>query len=148
LAILLIVAGILTAITGLIRTVDPATIPGEWQPVYIAIFYVLSTSAAAPLFTIVGNLFGYANVYFKSTKEERKNLHYEFDKMAATWVTYERDIKGIAVIVTVALAGTPYQTYAAWISGGAAFILELFASTIRKLAEATQEEAAAIRAGK
>ena len=146
LAILLFVAGVLTAVTAWIRTVDPATIPGELQPVYTAIVYVFSTSAAAPLFTIVANLYGYVVVYFKTKPEERQNLHYEFDKMAATWVTYERDIKGLGVLITVSMAGTPYQVYAAWIAGGLAFVAELFISVIRKNAEATQEQAAAIRA--
>lgn len=146
LAILLLVAGVLTGVTAWIRTVDPATIPGELLWVYTVIFYAVSTSAAAPLFTIVGNLYGYAQVYFKTQPQDRQNLHYEFDKMAATWVTYERDIKGFSVLVTVAMAGTPYQVYAAWIAGGLAFFAELFISVIRKNAEATQEQAAAIRA--
>ena len=145
LALLLLVAGVLTGITSLIRTVDPAIIPAELQSVYVVVVYVFSTSAAAPLFTIVGNLYGYSKVYFKTKPEERKNLHYEFDKLAATWITYERDIKGIGVVVMVAMQGTPYQQYAAWISGGIAFIAELFLSTFTKMAEATQEQAAAIR---
>lgn len=146
LAILLLVAGVLTGVTAWIRTVDPATIPGELQWLYTVIFYAVSTSAAAPLFTIVGNLYGYAQVYFKTKPQDRQNLHYEFDKMAATWVAYERDIKGFTAIITVAMMGTPYQVYAAWISGSIAFFVELFLSVIRKNAEATQEQAAAIRA--
>ena len=146
LAILLLVAGALTGVTAWIRTVDPATIPGALQPVYIVVLYVFSTSAAAPLFTIIGNLYGYAQVYFKTQPQDRQNLHYEFDKMAATWVAYERDIKGLGVLVTVSMIGTPYQVYAAWISGSIAFFVELFLSVIRKNSEATQEQAAAIRA--
>lgn len=146
LAILLVVAGALTAFTGYLRAVDPATIPVELRDVYTFVIYIFSTSAAAPLFTIVGNLYGYSRVYFKTKPEERKNLHYEFDKLAATWLTYERDIKGIGVIAFVALEGTPYQQYGAWFAGGIAFVAELVLSVFTKMAEATQEEAAAIKA--
>ncbi len=146
LAILLLFAGVFTGITSWIRTIDPATVPSELQYVYTFVIYVFSTSAAAPLFTIVGNLYGYSKIYFKTKPEERQNLHYEFDKLAATWVTYERDIKGIGVIAMVAMQGTPYQQYAAWISGGIAFVVELFLSTFTKMAEATQEQAAALKA--
>jgi hypothetical protein len=146
LAILLIVAGVLSVVTAYVKTVDPATIPGELQPAYEVILYVFATSAAAPLFTIIANLYGYLKVYYKTKPEERAQLHYEFDKLAATWLTYERDIKGIGVFITVATTGTPYEKYAVWAAGGLAFILETILSVFTKLSEATQDQAEALKA--
>jgi hypothetical protein len=58
--ILLVAFAVLSGIQAAVQTVDPATLPKEWQPIQQGVIYVFTTSAASILFTFIRNILGYA----------------------------------------------------------------------------------------
>ena len=133
--ILIVIAGVLTAIAGIIQTVDIKTLPPEIQPAWTTIVYVFTTSAAAPLFTVITNIFGFYENKYQAPANVRDNIQYEANQMVATYLRFEAYIKGITIMVMATFQGTPYANYAVYVAGSAGFIIDAVRRTLMKLAK-------------
>jgi len=133
--ILIVVAAVLTAIAGAIQVVDITTLPPEIQPYWTAIVYVFTTSAATPLFAFLTNVFGYFENKYQTPSAMRDSVQYEANQVVATYLRFEGYLKGFTIFAMAAFQGTPYQNYAVYIAGSAAFIFDAGRRTLLKLAK-------------
>ena len=130
-AILLLVAGVLGGVTVAVHELLPAPAYPEYLwPFIDGLKYVFTTSAIAPFFVMVINVFG----YFKN-KVGNKQIEYEAGKLAETWLIYEGIFKGAAPFIVILLQGTPWSAYSYWIAGSIAFVLNLVTKTVLDLAK-------------
>lgn len=132
--IVLVALAVLSGIQAAVQTVDPATLPAEWQPLWNGVIYVFATSAAATLFIFLRNILGFAENWFESEPDERQQLDYEAGKLGATWVKYETLIKGYTAALMALTMGTPYAAYAVYIAGACALVTDLITKAIKSLA--------------
>lgn len=133
--ILLVVFGVLTGISLAIKTIDVSTLPVEFQGVWQGIVYVFTTSSVAPLFVFLRNVYGFYVNKYQLKPEQRTNLEYEANRLAATWLVYEGYIKAFAVMVLAFTQGTPLEPYAIYIAGSAAFIVDLIRKSLFDIAK-------------
>lgn len=129
--ILLAISAVLTGTyLAVVQFLPTASYPAYLQPIIAGLKYVFLTSAIAPLFVAIRNVSG----YLSNSVSQDGPLEYEGKKLLNTWITYEGYIKGIAVLVTSLSVGTPYEQYAVWISGSAAFIIDLVRKSLTDIA--------------
>lgn len=129
-AILLVVFGILTGVATAIKSVDTTGMPDYLLFIYNGAVYIILTSAAAPLFVFIRNIYGFlTNKY-----GEDPALQYEGKKLLETWLTYEAYIKGVSIMVLAFCVGTPVEPYAYYIGGAVAFIIDLGRKSISSIA--------------
>jgi len=134
--LLLVACAVLSAIQLAVQSYA-STVPEEFQGLWAGILYVFTTSAAAPLFTFIRNILGYAENWFEARPEERRQLSYEAGKLAATWTKYETLIKGYTAAALVLTTGTPIAPYAVYVAGAAALATDLVTKAIKDLAKAS-----------
>jgi len=135
--VLLVVFGALSGISVAIKTVDISTIPVEWQGVWQGIVYIFTTSAAAPLFTFIRNVYGFYVNKYQLKPEQRSSLQYEANRLASTWLTYEGYIKAFTILVIAFTQGTPLEPYAVYIAGTLAFVTDLIRKSLSDIAKST-----------
>jgi len=133
--VLLVALAVLAGIQVAVQSVDVATLPPEWQGLWAGIVFIFTTSAAAPMFTFLRNVLGYAENWFEANPEARKEMHYEAGKLGATWAKYELLIKTYTGALTYLLSGTPYSQYAVYISGAASVLTDLVLKAINDLTD-------------
>ena len=135
--VVLVLGAVLGAISIAIQTIDPTMIPSELQPAWTVIVFVFTTSAATPLFTGIRNVYGYWNNKYGVPKNARDSVQYEASQFVATYVRFEGYIKGINLFLVALTQNTPLAIYTAYISGSAAFILDVIIRTAQGLAKPT-----------
>lgn len=133
--ILLVAFAVLSGIQAAVQTVDPATLPKEWQPIWQGVIYVFTTSAASILFTFIRNILGYAENWFETSPENRSQIQYEAGKLAATWARYEVYIKGFTAAIQAYTAGTPLSQHAVYIAGAIGLIVDLIRKALKDIAK-------------
>ena len=133
--VLLVAFAVLSGIQATIQTVDPATFPAEWQPLWQGVSYIFTTSAACVLFTFIRNILGYVENWFEASPTERSALKYEAGKLGATWMKYEVYLKGYTAAILALTSGTPYQQHAVYIAGALGLITDLVTKAIKDLAK-------------
>lgn len=131
--LLLVALAVLTGVQYSLQNVDPQTVPEELQLIWEALTYIFLTSAAAPVFTFLRNILGYAENYFEASPEERKQLEYEAGKLGATWIKYESMIKGYTAMILALTLDTPAAPYAVYIAGGLGLITDLITKALKDL---------------
>lgn len=128
-AILLLVAGVLGGVTIAVNELLPApAYPQYLWPFIDGLKYVFTTSAIAPFFVMIINVFGYF-----TNKVRDKQIAYEAGKLAETWLIYEGIFKGAAPFILVFLQSTSWSAYSYWIAGSIAFVLNLITKTLLDL---------------
>lgn len=132
--LLLVAFAVLSGIQMAVQSVDPATIPEEWQPLWSGIDYIFITSSGAVLFIFIRNILGYAENWFETEPDARSKIKYEAGKLGATWVKYETMIKAYTAAVIAFTIGTPIQSYAVYIAGALALVTDLITKAIKDLA--------------
>lgn len=140
--VVLVLGAVLGAIAMAIQAIDPKTIPSELQPVWTVIVFVFTTSAATPLFTGLRNIYGYWNNKYGVPSNVRDSVQYEANQFVATYVRLEGYIKGINLFLVSLTQNTPLAIYTAYISGSAAFILDVIIRTAQGLAKPSNGTAA------
>jgi len=133
--ILLVVGAAISSVTLAVKTVNVSDLPPELQYIWQGLIYVLQTSAIAPLFTIIRNIYGY--FINKYQGKPNTNIEYDANMMLSTWLTYEEYIKGAGVFSVIALQNTPWSQYAVYIAGAAAFIIDLVRKSLYDIAHPT-----------
>jgi len=133
--ILLVAFAVLSGIQAAVQSVDPGTIPQEWQTLWQGIVYIFTTSRATILFIFIRNILGYAENWFDARPEERGQLKYEARKLGATWAKYEVYLKGYTAAILALTAGTPYNQYAVYIAGAAGLITDLITKAIKDIVQ-------------
>jgi len=138
--ILLVVFGVLTWISLAIKTVDVTTIPVELQGVWQGIVYIFTTSAVVPLFTFIRNIYGFYVNKYQLKPNQRASLEYEAHRLTSTWLTYEGYIKAFSILVIAFTRGTPLESYAVYIAGTLAFIIDLIRKSLFDIAKKPESE--------
>lgn len=138
-ALLLIVFGVISGVQAFVlKPIDVSGAPPELQYIYGGIVYVFSTSAITPLFVMIRNLLGYLENYFETDPQKRGQVQFEASKLAATWFKYEAYVKGAAIFIVAFTAGTPLAPYAYYISGSAAFFIDLIRKAFKDASKTPQ----------
>lgn len=134
--ILLVAFAVLQSIYTGIKTIDPSTIPEEWKFFYDSLIYIFGTTSTTILFTFARNILGYAENWFGTHPEARKQLKYEARKLGETWAKYQASIMSLTAGLQAIFVGTPWQTHATYIAGATAFILDLITKKLNDIAAA------------
>ena len=129
--LLLVLAGVFGGISVVVGTINTDGLPDWIILVVNGIKYVFLTSAAAPLFVIVRNVYGY---FTNKAAYPNSQIEYEGKKLLETWLVYESYIKGIGILVITFAAGTKYAPYSYMITGALAFIVDLIRKSLSDIA--------------
>jgi len=133
--ILLVAFAVLSGISAAIRMVDVAQLPQELQTVWQGLSYVFLTSAAAPLFVFIRNIYGYWENKVGTDPEKRAQVKYEASQLWSTWLKYEGYMKAISVFIIAFTDGTKLAPYAVYIAGAITFIVDLIRKSLSDLKE-------------
>lgn len=133
--ILLIAAGVLGSVSIAVNTIDTTGMPDYAIYIIQGLKYIFVTSAVAPLFTIVRNLYGYYYNKYNTPAGERNNITYEASQMLATWLQYEEMIKGFGIFFVIIFTGTQWSQYAIYAAGAFSFFIDLIRSSLAKIAQ-------------
>ena len=136
--ILLVAFGVLTGIKAAVDTVDPTLLSPEVQTIWAGISYIFLTSAAAPLFTFIRNIYGFAENKLGADSETRGQINYEANQLWGTWIRYEGYIKGFAILVLAFTQGTQLEPYAVYIAGTLALVIDLIRKSLSDIAKASE----------
>ena len=128
--LLLIVASVLTGISAVAQTVNVETVDPVAKPFWVGIVYVFQTSAVAPLFVLIRNIYGY---FKKKEGAHGAGFEYEVNQLKTTWITIEGYTKGLTIFFIAATVGTTLAPYAALLGGAAAFVVDLVRSSLSDL---------------
>jgi len=131
--ILLVAFAVLSGISEAIRLVDIAQIPVELQPVWRGLSYIFLTSAVAPLFVFIRNIYGYLENKYSTEPEKRSEIEYEASQLWGTWLKYEGYMKAISIFIIAATQGTELAPYAIYITGSITFIVDLIRKSLSDL---------------
>jgi hypothetical protein len=131
-AILLAAFAVLTGIKVAIGTVDATSLPPELKMIYDGINYICLTSAAAPLFVFIRNIYGFIENYLGS--EQRSEVQYEARLLGETWIKYEEYIKAFTIMIIAVTEGTSLAPYAVYIAGSLAFMVDLIRKSLKDIA--------------
>lgn len=129
----LVLGGVLGAVSLGMQTVDPKTLPPEIQPFWFGIVFIFTTSAATPIFAGITNIYGYWKNKYGAPANVRSSVEYEANQFYGTYLRLEGYIKGVNLFVVALTMNTPLAVYAAYISGSAAFILDVVRRTLEGL---------------
>jgi hypothetical protein len=129
--LLLVLAGVFGGISLIVGTINT-----DGMPDFIVVFvnglkYVFLTSAVAPFFVMIRNVYGY---FTNKAANPNSEMQYEGAKLLKTWLIYEGYIKGIGILVVTFAAGTKYAPYSYMISGSLAFIVDLVRKSLSDIA--------------
>jgi len=129
--LLLVLAGVFGGVSVVIGTINT-----DGMPDFIVVFvnglkYVFLTSAVAPLFVMIRNVYGY---FTNKAANPNSEMQYEGAKLLKTWLIYEGYIKGLAILIVSLTSGTEYQRYAYLIAGSLAFIVDLIRKSLSDIA--------------
>lgn len=133
----LVLAAVLGAIATTMQNVDPNTLAPEIRPYWTAIVFVFTTSAATPIFVGITNIYGYWKNKYGAPANVRSSVQYEANQFYGTYLRLEGYIKGVNLFVVALTMNTPLAVYAAYISGSAAFILDVVKRTLDDLGKRT-----------
>ena len=129
--LLLVLAGVFGGVSLVVGTINTDGLP-DFLVIFVnGLKYVFLTSAAAPLFVIVRNVYGY---FTNKAANPNSQIEYEGAKLLQTWLVYEGYIKGIGILVVTFAAGTKYAPYSYMISGALAFIVDLIRKSLSDIA--------------
>lgn len=131
--VIIVAFAVLSGIQYAVQTVNPSTIPAEWQTTWLGIVYIFTTSAATPLFTFLRNILGYAENWFEANPNERAKMQYEASKLGATWAKFQVYITGFTAAIQALTVGTPLQQHAVYIAGAIGIIIDLIVKAINDL---------------
>jgi len=131
--ILLVAFAVLTGIKATVDKVDATQIPQELQIVWRGIVYVFTTSAIAPLFAFVRNIYGYLENKYETDPAKRSQMNYEASQLWGTWLRYEGYIKAISIAAIALTEGTQLAPYAVYLAGALAFVVDLIRKSISDL---------------
>jgi len=131
--ILLVAFAVLSGISAAIRAVDITQIPETLQPVWHGIRYIFLTSAAAPLFVFIRNVYGHLENKYGTDPEKRSQIEYEASQLWETWLKYEGYMKAISIFIIAFTQGTELAPYAVYIAGSISFIVDLIRKSISDL---------------
>lgn len=129
--LLLVMAGVFGGISVAVGTINTNGLPDWIIFVVNGIRYVFLTSAVAPFFIMIRNVYGY---FGNKAKYPNSEIQYEGAKLLETWLTYEGYIKGIGIFIVAITAGTTYQIYAYPIAGAASFVIDLIRKSLSEIA--------------
>lgn len=131
--VLLVAASVLTAIQYYVQSIDPETIPEEWNEVWGCLVYIFATSAATPLWTFIRNVYGYAENWLDKDPKAASHIEFESRQLWSTYIKYDGYIKGLTVMMMMFLVDTPLAPYAAIVGGAAAFVVDLIRKAFKDL---------------
>jgi hypothetical protein len=132
--ILLLAIGVLGSLYIAISQLLPTPAYPEYLwPLIDGVRYVFMTSAVAPVFVMVTNIFGYA-INWTAASQAGKPIQYEGKKLLKTWLIYEGYMKGLTGFIMILLTHTSYEIYAVWIAGSIIFIAKIVSKTLSTIA--------------
>jgi len=132
--ILLLATGVLGSLYIAVNQLLPTPAYPEYLwPIINGLRYVAMTSAVAPVFVMITNIFGYA-INWTATSQAGKPIQYEGKKLLKTWLTYEGYMKGLTGLIMILFTHTPYEVYAVWIAGSIIFIAKIVSKTLSTIA--------------
>jgi len=129
--LLLVLAAVFGGVSLAVGTIETDGLPSEIIFVINGLKYIFLTSAAAPFFVIVRNVYGY---FTNKASYPNGQIQYEGAQLLKTWLVYEGYIKGIAIMIVAFTAGTEFQQYAYLIAGSIAFVIDLVRKSLSDIA--------------